>query len=277
MMRDVDEIRQTARPYELFMLGLSIFALAAMAANTFASIDDESQIILEWADTFVCALFFIDFLISLYRVPNRLRYFFTWGWIDLLSSVPTIDILRWGRAARILRVFRLLRAVKAAKILTAFILHKRGESAFLAAILLSILLVTFSSIAILQLETATDSNIKGPGDAVWWSLVTLTTVGYGDRYPVMMEGRVIGVLLMVAGVGLFGTLSGFIASWFLSPTQKEEQSEIELLRSEVAELRNAVLKVLASQPTAPFLQSERRKSEQISSLSIDTDTSKRIR
>jgi voltage-gated potassium channel len=242
-MKNVKEIRQNARPYELFMLILSLFALAAMATNTFNLINDEGQIILEWADIFVCMLFFTDFFISLYRAPKRLRYFFTWGWIDLLSSIPTIDILRWGRVARILRVFRVLRALKAAKIITAFILDRRGESAFLAATLLSILLVTFSSIAILQLETALDSNIKGPGDAVWWSLVTLTTVGYGDRFPVTDAGRIIGVILMVAGVGLFGTLSGFIASWFLSPTQKKEESEIGLLRSEIAELKALVLKV----------------------------------
>lgn len=237
------EIQEAARPYELFMLILSILALVAIAMNTFNLINDEGKIILDWADIFVCVLFFIDFLINLYRAPKRLRYFFTWGWIDLLSSIPTIDILRFGRVARILRVFRLIRALKAAKIIAAFILDKRGESAFLAATLLSILLVTISSIAILQLETVHDSNIKGASDAVWWSLVTLTTVGYGDRFPVTDEGRIIGVVLMIAGVGLFGTLSGFVASWFLSPKQKEEENEIELLRSEIAELKTLVLKM----------------------------------
>ena len=62
-----------------------------------------------------------------------------------------------------------------------------------------------------------EANIKGPEDAVWWAFVTMTTVGYGDRFPVTTEGRLAGALLMVAGVGLFGTFSGFIASWFLAP------------------------------------------------------------
>ena len=257
-MSDISEVGQTTRPYELFMLSLSTIALGAMATNTFVSINDDSQTILEWSDAFLCVIFFIDFLISFYRSPKRWHYFLTWGWIDLLSSIPTIDILRWGRTVRIFRVFRLLRAVKAAKVVTAFILTKRGESAFLAATLLSILLVTFSSIAILQLEQATDSNIKGPGDAVWWSVVTLTTVGYGDRFPVTAEGRIIGVLLMVAGVGLFGTLSGFIASWFLAPTKKTEQGDIELLRSEISGLREAVSKLCAKDVTVQSVHPEHR-------------------
>lgn len=252
----IDDVRRAARPYELFILILSVFALAAMAINNFVPINDESKTILEWADAFVCALFFMDFIISFYRAKSRLRYFFTWGWIDLLSSIPMIDFLRWGRAARILRIFRLFRAVKAAKSLTAFILDKRGESAFLAATLLSIILVTFTSIAILQFESTPDSNIRGPGDAVWWSFVTLTTVGYGDRFPVTTEGRVIGVLLMFAGISLFGTLSGFIASWFLSPTQKKEQNDIDILRSEVTELRDGMVKLLAGKSASALTRSE---------------------
>lgn len=248
-MSKITETKHAPRPYELFMLILSIIALGAMATNTFVPINDDSKTILEWSDTFLCAIFFIDFLISFYRAPKRWRYLMTWGWIDLLSSIPTVDILRWGRVARVLRVFRLLRAVKVAKVVTAFILNKRGESAFLAATLLSILLVTFSSVAILQFEQPIDSNIKGPGDALWWSVVTLTTVGYGDRFPVTAEGRIIGVLLMVAGVGLFGTLSGFIASWFLTPTQKKEQGDLELLRSEISTLRETVSKLCAKDLT----------------------------
>jgi len=240
-MNDQSVPRQAARPYELFMLALCIFALVSMAIDTFLPIDQDSRAVLQWADTAVCLLFFLDFLHSLWRAENRWRYFITWGWIDLLSSIPTIDVLRWGRAGRILRVFRLLRGVRATRLLATFILGRRRESAFLAATLVSILLVTFSSIAVLQFEDESNSNIKGPEDAIWWSLVTLTTVGYGDRFPVTTEGRMVGALLMVAGVGLFGTMSGFVASWFLSPLRQKEEADIEVLRREISELRSAVL------------------------------------
>jgi len=81
-----------------------------------------------------------------------------------------------------------------------------------------LVVVLFSgSIAALHFESAsTDGNIRTAGDALWWAIVTVTTVGYGDLYPVTVEGRVVAVVLMVAGVGTFATLAGALASWFLA-------------------------------------------------------------
>jgi voltage-gated potassium channel len=70
--------------------------------------------------------------------------------------------------------------------------------------------------------------------------VTITTVGYGDRYPIPPEGRLIASFLMIAGVGLFGTLSGFLAAWFLRPEQEAQESEIQTLLSELRSLRAVV-------------------------------------
>jgi voltage-gated potassium channel len=106
--------------------------------------------------------------------------------------------------------------------------------------LILILVVTIPSIAILQLETVSGSNINSPGDAVWWSLATLTTVGYSDKFPITFGGRIIGMILKVGGVGFFGIISGFVASWFLAPLQKEEESQIDALRTEISELRCAI-------------------------------------
>jgi len=229
-------------PYQSFILCLCVFAIISLAIETFTNLSEDSKTILGYTDFAVCMVFLFDFLHSLWTAKNRGKYFITWGWIDLLSSIPSVALLRWGRAARVLRVLRLARGAKATRILSSFILGKRTESAFLAAALISFLLITYSSIAILHLESAPESNIKNPSDAVWWSVVTLTTVGYGDRYPVTNEGRILGALLMIAGVGLFGTLSGFIASWFLAPDQKKEENEIENLRKEISELRACLKK-----------------------------------
>jgi voltage-gated potassium channel len=223
--------------YLLFMLILSTLALIALAIEAIFHVDQSARDILSYADFFICILFFGDFLISLFQAKNKQKYFLTWGWLDLLSSIPTVDVLRWGRLARIARIFRVLRGFRSARVLAIFILKRRAQSVFLAVTLLSIMLVTVSAISVLHLEAGTESNIKTPEDAIWWAVTTITTVGYGDKYPVTSEGRVVATILMAGGVGLFGTFSGFIASWFLTPAQTQRESELAAIRQELAELK----------------------------------------
>ena len=221
--------------YHLLMLVLSLFAIAALAVEVAMRLNPEIRTVLDYADYAVCMLFGADFAISLWRAPNRARYFFRWGWLDLLSSIPVLSVARWGRIARVARVFRVLRGVRATKEITAVILKERARNTFLAASLLALMLVVMCSIAILHFETTRDANIRTAEDAVWWSFATITTVGYGDRYPVTPEGRFVAVVLMCAGVGLFGTLSGFLAAWFLG--DRNDKNELTALREEIVALR----------------------------------------
>jgi voltage-gated potassium channel len=231
-----------AVPYLLFMLVLSLYAVVALAISTFARLPSEIRTVLGYADTAVCLLFFADFLWTLARSQDRRRYFLSWGWLDLLSSIPAVHLLRWGRAARVLRIIRVLRGVKATKVLTEFLLYRRAQSTFLAALLISILLVIFSASAVLQFERAPEANIRTPEDAVWWAVVTITTVGYGDKFPLSTEGRLVAALLMTAGVGLFGTFSGFVAAWFLEApkARSAELQAIERLEQEIGALREEI-------------------------------------
>jgi voltage-gated potassium channel len=98
------------------------------------------------------------------------------------------------------------------------------------------MLLIFSSVAMLQFETSADANIKTPIDAFWWAYSTMATVGYGDKFPVSLEGRVVACILMTAGVGLFGIFTGFVASLFVEPELKQEENEIQQLTREVQAL-----------------------------------------
>ncbi len=234
--------------YQAFMLVVCVYAMAALAAQRVLPLDAGTRAIIDLADWGVCALFFFDFLWNLWRAPNRWRYFASWGWLDLLSSIPMVDATRWGRLARVARVIRVLRALRAARILASLIIRRRAESSFLAASLVALLLVVFSSIAVLHFEADAEGNIKTGEDAFWWALTTVTTVGYGDRFPVTSEGRLIAAVLMCAGVGLFGTFSGFLAAWFLSPPAGKEGErslgeEVAALRTEVADLRGTLARI----------------------------------
>ena len=108
-----------------------------------------------------------------------------------------------------------------------FITH-RAENALYTVVFLVLCVLEFGSLAVLSVEiSAPGANITTASDAIWWAFVTITTVGYGDQYPVSSMGRIIGVLVMTAGVGLFGTLSGFLANMFLAPSKVEEEEEEE--------------------------------------------------
>ncbi len=213
-------------PYQLFMLTLCLWALVTVGAGRFFRLDPATQTILLYADTAVCFLFFVDFVYTFVRAPNKARYFLTWGWIDLLSSIPVVGPLRWGRAARVMRILRVLRAVKSTRALAHFVVGRRAEFALLSSLLLSLLMIVFGSIAMLEFEVPAGGNIQTAEDAMWWAMSTMTTVGYGDRYPITSEGRLIAVFLMAAGVGVFGTLSGLAASWFLSPAVEDTESDV---------------------------------------------------
>ena len=224
-------------PYQLFMLVLCLLTLVSLGVSISVPLQPSSRTVLEHADNVVCALFFADFLHSLYTAPNRMAYFVKWGWIDLLSSIPAVGPLRLGRFARVVRVLRVIRAVKSARAIAMLLLAKREQSALLAGVLLGLLLLVTSSIAILQLETDPNSNITSAEDALWWAMTTMSTVGYGDRYPVTTGGRIVAVFLMAGGVGIFGTLSGLVASWFLTPSQKEQDTDLEDIRLALGDIQ----------------------------------------
>lgn len=234
--------RPQSPSYQLFMLVLSVATLVGVGIQAALHPPGEVERLLQWGDTLACAIFFADFLVSLRRAPDKWRYLRTWGWLDLISSIPTFDAARWGRAARIARLLRLFRGIKAAAVLTDALLTRRRQSAALAASLLLLLLIVTSSILVLVVENDPASNIKSADDAIWWSVTTITTVGYGDRFPVTSEGRVVAALLMAAGVGVFGVLSGLLASWFIEPSRTpaerdEDLEEMRALRAELAEIK----------------------------------------
>jgi voltage-gated potassium channel len=223
--------------YQLLMVFLCVYAILALGAGLVLPISQDVWRVLQYLDFAVCIAFFGDFLYCLYKAPNKLRYMYTWGWIDLLSSIPMIEPLRVGRLARVLRIIRVLRLLRATRTVAAFMIGKRSESAVFAMVAVVFTMIVFSSIAILSFEAHAGGNIRTAEDALWWAVTTVTTVGYGDRFPVTTEGRIVAALLMAVGVGLFGALSGLVASWFLAPSREKESAELAQLRAAIADLK----------------------------------------
>jgi len=209
--------------FNIIIAILTIYVLGALLIETFFVLPIEISKLLNFIDNAICFIFLFDFVVRFKNAKNKMK-FMRWGWIDLLSSIPFMNYFRLGRLLRLVRVLRIIRAFRSSKKLIEHLFRNRAKGAFTSVSIFAVMLIIFSSIAILQVETVKESNIKTAEDALWWSYVTITTVGYGDKYPVTTEGRIIAVLLMTAGVGLFGTFTAFASSWFV---EAKTNTEIE--------------------------------------------------
>jgi voltage-gated potassium channel len=181
-------------------------------------------------------VFLADFLVHWYLAPNK-KVFWKWGWVDLLSSIPELTFLRWGRVFRIVRIVRALRSFNDVAEHFAF---DRAKGTFAVVALASLMATLFATVGVLVFETSPESNIRTAGDALWWAFATVTTIGYGDRYPVTLAGRLVAVMLVIFGVSFFGTFTAYLASFFIGAEQKKEETEIHRLTLEFRKLREQV-------------------------------------
>lgn len=210
--------------FDIIILILSVYVLGVLVLSVAITFPTEIQKLLDYIDNCICVIFLFDFGYRYYKAENKLDYM-KWGWIDLISSIPAIPVLRFGRVFRLIRLLRVLRAFRGIVNISRFLFRSRIKGTMLCTNIILILMSIFSSISILIVEKAPESNIKTAEDAIWWVFTTITTVGYGDKYPVTSEGRLIGALLMLVGVGLFGVYSGWMASFFLRENKNVPEND----------------------------------------------------
>jgi voltage-gated potassium channel len=217
--------------YNIFILVLTIFSLAIMVLLLLPITDAERQLLTVY-DNVACVIFLIDFGLNLRGAKPKRAYFVGGrGWLDLLGSIPSfgflpaLALLRLFRLSRLARITRLLRG-QAGKDLVIDVLRNRSQYATFITILLAGMVLSIGSILVLEFETRTPgANIKTGGDALWWGFVTITTVGYGDFYPISTFGRLTGIFVMFAGIGIIGALASILASLLVSPSTADESAK----------------------------------------------------
>jgi voltage-gated potassium channel len=226
-------------PFQLFILVLSLYVLGALVADTFFDLPSEVSELLYYMDVIVCVFFFTDFCVRFRAAKDKWR-FMRWGWIDLLASIPA-GVLLGARAFRVVQVIRLLRALKSMEMIWRLLFRNRAQGVFASAATMTLLLVAFGAITMLVVESPNpDSQINTAEEALWWAFVTVTTVGYGDYYPVTTEGRIVAVLLMVGGVGLFGSFAAYVGSLFVADENERESRQHRADRDMVRHLNRQV-------------------------------------
>jgi voltage-gated potassium channel len=222
---------QKSNTYNIFILVLTIVSLTIMFIQVLVPSGTETWSLVNLYDNIICGIFLIDFALHMIQARRKRDYFIgERGYLDLLGSIPNFGLgvfqyaalLRLFRLSRLFRLRRLMNP-KNRELLRKEILENRGSYALLITLMLVAVVIMFSSIFVLHFESQSpDANITTGGDAAWWSVVTITTVGYGDRYPVTPGGRITAVFVMFSGVGIIGALASILAS-ILVPQPKEPE------------------------------------------------------
>jgi voltage-gated potassium channel len=235
-------------PYEIFILLLTVIALVNGAVLFFWPNEIWSSV-LRYMDWAISVIFFADFFWMLHQAKNKRAYVFRgWGWADFLGSFP-IPGFRLFRLIRGYVVSRRLRAEGMVGLRRGF-RGKLSESTLLFVTLGLIVLIEIGCVLVLSAEdNSPNANIRTGGEAIWWAVVTVATVGYGDYYPVTPYGRIIGALMMAGSVALVAVFTAYIANSFFNRQAREEghaDPTLALLRADIEALHQTVRELQAT-------------------------------
>lgn len=177
-------------------------------------------------------LFAADYVMRLRLAPQRGRWFLLHLYELVVLALPAL------RPLRLLRLVTLLRVV-----------HRVAGSALRGRIIVyaagsAVLLVYVGALAVLDSEEdASGANITSFGDALWWAVTTITTVGYGDRFPVTVVGRLVAAGLMIGGIAVLGVITASVAAWMVDQVREDTAAEVNPLEAEVHELRREIARL----------------------------------
>lgn len=230
---------ESATALPMFVLALAIVPLIVVPLVFELSPGVDATIVaLDWM---IWAVFAAEYVIRLYLSPRRWLFVRSHP-VDLAVVVlPFLRPLRVVRSARLLRLLRaarattiLLRAIGASRrILTRHKLH------YVLAVALAV--VVGGALLVESFERGVPgSNITSIPDALWWAVTTITTVGYGDRFPTTSAGRGVGVLLMILGISIFGFIAGSLASFFVEQEEEEPHEKLEEIVARLDRIERAL-------------------------------------
>ncbi|WP_345750982.1 potassium channel family protein [Microbacterium rhizophilus] len=211
---------------------LTIAALAYLVAysmEVLANPTDAAGIVAETVIWATWGLFLVDYVANLYLAANRGRWFAR-HLFDLLIVV--LPMLRPLRLLRLVTILAVLQRTAGTALRGRIIIYVSGAS---------ILLIYVAALAVLDAERGQGGPISTFGDALWWALVTVTTVGYGDYFPVTLVGRAVAAGLMIGGIALIGVVTATLASWIVEKVGEQQKTdETARLADELAQLRSTL-------------------------------------
>lgn len=260
MAQETAPLHKHSIAYNIFIFILTIISLIIMVVMLLP-LNDATIGLLQFYDNLICTIFLVDFFLNLKAARHKSDYFIKdRGWLDLLGSIPSLGVaFKYSgifRLARLSRLFRIMRQLRSEGIkgLVKDVVKNRSNYTVIVTILVTLIILASASVLVLQFESQSqEASITTGWDAFWYSIVTITTVGYGDYYPVTAGGRITAMFIMIAGIGIIGVLASLMSSLLVGerPDSSEEQisttatleTEITKIKDELVEMRRLLEKI----------------------------------
>ncbi|MFK7782043.1 ion transporter [Psychroserpens sp.] len=218
-----------SRYFAFFIQALILISIVTFSVETIPNLKPQTKTILFAIEIFSVSVFTIEYLLRIYVADSKPKFVFSFfGIIDLLAILPFylsfgID-LRSLRALRFLRLFRILKLVRYNKAMNHFTRAiKTAKEEILLFVFITLILIYFSAVGIYYFENeAQPEHFTSIFDSLWWAIITLTTVGYGDVYPITVGGKVFTFFILMIGLGIVAIPTGIISSALTKSIDKKE-------------------------------------------------------
>ena len=218
--------------FDLSIQVLIIASIVIFSLETLPNLNDRTVIVLSILESVCITVFAIEYLLRLFVAKRKLKFVFSlWGMIDLLAILPfflfaygiTLNLIIL-RAFRLLRLVRILKLGRYNKSLSRMVLAmKIAREDLLLALAATLIMLLVASFGIYQFENPVQpEKFSSVFESLWWALATLTTVGYGDIYPITLGGRIFTGIILMIGLGIVALPAGIIAS---SLTEARKQQD----------------------------------------------------
>ena len=230
-----DRDSKTGRMFDVAIQVLIVISLVTFSIETLPNLSTSSRWWLQVAEIVTVGIFTVEYLLRLFLADRKAEFAFSFfGVVDLLSILPfyisTGVDLRSIRAFRLLRLFRALKLVRYSKAIQRFhraLLIAREE--LVLYFIVTLMLVYLAAVGIYYCETdAQPDKFQSVFHSLWWAVATLTTVGYGDVYPITVGGRIFTFLMLLIGLGIVSVPAGIVSSALQAAREAEHETSTPL-------------------------------------------------
>lgn len=217
-----DDLKLSAS--EMIVMSLTAYIIFSIIMQTAIPVNPEMEKLFSWLDYGCSIAFLTEWCVRFRRAENRIRFTYL-NIVDLLASLP-VYYLPALKAWRLVKLFQIVKLIGSISRFSTYCRCNKIQVAKLSLFILFALLMLVSPVLILYFESAAGS-INTAENALWWTYCTITTIGYGDLYPITTEGRLFTVFVSLGGIGVFGILSSLVINYIVNVNNEKNQTNTE--------------------------------------------------